>query len=168
MGDSVRATSTIGCEATSATGAKSFSVSKAIFGYSAGLMAKVDVCGSNAARVCTTCPAPLASGGIVTGARPPVANRWGSSNRSCGRVIGAKGRPTDSKRRASSAAARPPRRWRGSGIIQSRARTRSLLLASRVSASRSAKPNSRHSSAHCVSLTRARKICSPPATVKTS
>jgi uncharacterized FAD-dependent dehydrogenase len=34
-------------------------------------------------------PAPLASAGTSSGASPPVASRCGSSNRSCGRVMGA-------------------------------------------------------------------------------
>jgi branched-chain amino acid transport system substrate-binding protein len=45
--------------------------------------------GSSGARVCTAWPAPLASAGMSIGASPPVAARCGSSNRSCGRVIGA-------------------------------------------------------------------------------
>jgi len=44
---------------------------------------------SSAMRVSKAWPAPLASAGTVTAARPPVARRCGSSNRSCGRVIGA-------------------------------------------------------------------------------
>ena len=50
----------------------------------------------------------------------------------------------------------------------SRFATRRLLLARRGSALRSAKPKASQNTAHWVSLTTARKICSPPATVKTS
>ena len=68
----------------------------------------------------------------------------------------------------SAAAVWAPRRSRSSGIIQSRARTRSLLVASRGSASRSAQPRAWQHTLHCLSLTTARKICSPPCTVNTS
>jgi hypothetical protein len=107
--------------------------------------------------------------GRVMGARPPVAFRCGSSSRSCGRVIGANGRPWRSNTAASSAALWPARRSRRIGIIQSRARTRSLLERSRSSASRSSKPNaSQNRRPTAVSLTTARKICSPSFTVNTS
>ena len=126
------------------------------------------VSGSKAVRVSIGLPARLPSAGTVTGARPPVASRCGSSNSSTGRTMGAYGRPSFSNSAASSAALRPARRSRSIGIMVSRFATRRLLLARRGSALRSAKPKASQNTAHWVSLTTARKICSSPATVKTS
>ena len=110
----------------------------------------------------------MRSSGSSMGASPPVASRCGSSNKSCGRVIGAKGRPFSSKTALSAAALYEAIRARSSGMSQLRARTRSLLVTSRGSACSSASPKALQNTAHWVSLTTARKICSPSLTVKTS
>ena len=128
------------------------------------------VSGSSGVRVSIARPAPLASAGSVTGARPPVACRCGSSNRSCGRVIGAIGQAVAPRTRAPSSAALQ----RGEALAQQRhqpvARLHALVVArqARVGQQVGEAEGVAEQRPLRVADTTARKICSPSFTVNTS